>query len=184
MASRKSTAATKTRKRKRKISAEDFFNSVEPKPEYIKHLIECRCFLAQFRSWEEPPNHKFIVFSELDDHGDIKPSYAQCNNCGIIHKVGEVGNSITIKKEEMRSLETIKDISNDLPEWLSSLLDEYKCELHVYQEARFIYNNEMWGRFIVLSREREDELVIGKLCQILGKNLHKIEMFEIDESAV
>lgn len=178
--------ATKRKRKKapKKVSAEEFFSSIEPKPEYIKHLIECRCSLAQFRSLDNPPSHKFIVFSELDENADVKPSYAQCNNCGIIHKIVETGQSVTLKKEEMRSLETIGDIKNDLPEWLGNLLEQYKCELHIYQEARFIISRGLWGRFVVLSREREDDLVIGKLCQILGEKLHKIEMFEIDESAV
>lgn len=163
---------------------QEFLSSIEPKPEYIKHLIECRCLLPQFRNMDNPPNHKFVVFSELDEQANVKHSYAQCNNCGIIHKVTEVGESITLKKEELRTLPTIKEIAPQLPQWLSSLLESHDCELHTWQEAQFIFQNQMWGRFIVLAKEREDDLVIGKVCQILGRDLHKIENFERNEAPV
>lgn len=175
---------TKRKKKKSTPSAEDFFSSIPPTPEYVKHLVACRCSLPQFRSWEDPPNHKFVVFSELDEQADLKHSYAQCNNCGIIHKVLEVGKSITLKKEEMRSLTTIEDLEGQMAPWLAGLLKKHECELHVWQEAKFIYDHQLWGRFIILAKEREDDLVIGKLCQILGEDLHKIENFERDESPV
>lgn len=187
---KKKTTKTKT-KTKRKTKAEklkeqtdEFFSSVKPTPEYVKHLVECRCSLAHFREWDDPPNHKFIVFSELDSDANLKPSYAKCNNCSIIHKVQEVGQSFTIKKEEMRSLPTIEDLEGQMQSWITSLLRKHDCELHVWQEAKFIIDNKLWGRFIILAKEREDDVVIGKLCQILGKNLHKIESYEQDESWV
>jgi len=178
-------AAKKKRKTKKQKAAEEaaaFFSSVEPTPEYVKHLIECRCSLAQFRGWDNPPNHKFVVFSELEGLTGVKPSHAQCNNCGIIHRVVEVGESITLKKENLRTLTTVEDLEGQMPVWLTQLLKKNECELHVWQEAKFIMDHQLWGRFIVLSKEREDDMVIGKICQILGENLHKIESFERDES--
>jgi len=178
---KKRTTATTTKKL---ASAEEFFSSIQPTPEYVKHLIECRCSLPQFRSWDDPPSHKFVVFSVLNEQAEVMPSYAKCNNCGIIHRVKEVGVSITIKKEEMRSLTTIEDLETQVPKWLANILKSHDCDLHVWQEAKFIYDNELWGRFIVLSKDHEDEVVIGKLCQILGKTLHKIEVFDRDDAAV
>ena len=153
-----------------------FFNDVKPVPEYVKHLVECRCVLPQYK--EQGHNHKFIVFSELDEQGNVKPSYAQCNNCNIIHKVTEVGVSITLKREELKSLPRKEEIKNTIPDWLSGLLENYGCELHVWQEAAFIFVNELWGRYIILSKEQEDNLILGKICQILGTSLYKIENFE------
>ena len=164
------------------ITAEEFFASVKPVPEYIKHLVECRCELAQFRTMDSPPNHKFIVFSELDELGNVRHSYVQCNNCGIIHKVVEFNTSQTIKKESLMSMENIEDIKLELPDWLVVQLEKYDCDIHVWQEGRFIFKHELWGRFILLSKEREESTVFGKICQILGKELYKIEVFEQDEN--
>lgn len=182
------TAPVKKKKRgrppKKKKKEEEVEVVEQPKPEYVKHLVECRCILPQFKNMEDPPYHKFIVFSELDEKAQVKPSFAQCNNCGIIHKVTEVSVSVTLKKEELRSLETIDDIELQIPEKIANLLRKHECELHVWQEAKFILDHGLWGRFIVLSKEREGEMIIGKICQILGNNLVKIENFERDESPI
>jgi hypothetical protein len=164
------------------ITPNDFFSSIKPTPEYIKHLIECRCFLPQFLNLPNPIQHKFIVFSELDDYGNVKTSYAACNNCGLIHRIVEVETSIIIGKETMLSLQTIDDIKPSLPDWLIGILDKHQCsDLHTWQEAKFILENELWGRFVVLIKEKDKEMTTGKLIQILGKELYKVEIFERDD---
>ncbi len=171
-------------KEKPSLSAEEFFASIKPVPVYEKHLVECRCFLPQFKTWEEPPNHQFVVFSEIDQSGRVIPSYAQCNNCGIIHRVLEVGQSETLKKEAMNTLPDIDDYKPNLPDWLIKILEKYECELHVWQEAEFIYRNKQWGKFVVLAKEREDDTIIGKMLIILSENLHKIDIFEQDNPSI
>ena len=165
-------------------SSADFFNSIKPTPEYVKHLISCRCFLPQYKEMEIPPDHKFIVFSALNDQGEMNPHYAQCNNCGIIHKVFEVSTSKTLKKESMLTLPSVDDIKLGLPEWLVGLLELHDCDLHIYQEAEFILKHGLWGRFVVLAKERDEDMLLGKIVQILGKELYKVEAFERDESDV
>ena len=182
---KKKAPGRKKKKASPKITVEEFFASVETKPEYIKHLIECRCFLPQFKEMQpEPPNHKFVVFSELNEVGGVKVSYAQCNNCDIVHRVTEVGESITLKKESMRALPTVDDLKTILPPRLSGILSEYECDLHVFQEAKWIIENKAWGRFVVLAKDRDGDIVLGKVCQILGTDLLNVEVFERDESAV
>ena len=164
------------------LTPEEFFASIKPKPEYIKHLIECRCFLPQFSDMAQPPNHKFIVFSALDENGGVKQSYSQCNNCGVIHRVIEVGTSVTLKKESMMTLPTIDDIKTGLPDWLVGILEKNQCdELHTWQEAKFIIENELWGRFVVLAKERDGDMTNGKILQLLGNKLYKVEIFERDD---
>lgn len=167
-----------------KITPEEFFASIKPVPVYEKHLIECRCYLPQFKNWEEPPNHRFVVFSEIDEKGKIIPSYAQCNNCGITHRVLEVGQSETLKREILNSLPEIDDYKPSLPNWLVAILEKYECELHVWQEAEFIYRNEQWGKFVIIAKEREGDVVLGKLLRILGKNVHKIDTFEQNNPSI
>ena len=66
--------------------------------DFVKHLVQCKCILSIFKKMENPPIHKFVVFSEIDESGNIEPSFAQCTNCDLIHKVKEVGVSEILKK--------------------------------------------------------------------------------------
>jgi len=156
----------------------------EPKlfpPDGAKHIISCKCFLPQFKDLPSPPEHRFVVFSEFDEYQTVKASYAQCNNCGIIHKVIEIGKSIFIKKEDSTALESIDDITDQLPDWLKGLLQKYDCDLPTWQEARFIYHNQLWGRYVILVKEHMDDNIIGKALIILGERLHKVEAFERED---
>lgn len=164
------------------ITVEEFFASVQSKPEGMKHVISCKCFLPQFKDLTNPPEHRFVVFSELDEFANIKTSYAQCNNCGIIHKILEVGKSSILKKEDTKALENIDEVAEQLPDWTKAILQKYDCDLPTYQEARFILLNQIWGRFVVLTRDRAEENLIGKALIILGEKLHKIETFEREEN--
>lgn len=163
------------------MTAQEFFASVQPKPEGMKHVVTCKCFMPQFKDMANPPEHKFIVFSELDEFANVKTSFAQCNNCGIIHKVIEIGKTVILKKEETKALETIEEIGDQLPEWMKVILQKYDCDLPTYQEARFIFINQLWGRFVALTKDRAEENLIGKVLIILGEKLHRIETFEREE---
>lgn len=154
------------------------FVAPKKEPDYIKHLITCRCHLPQYEQMDPIPSHKFVVFSELDENDMFKHSYAQCNNCGIIHRVTELETSYTIKKESLMALPNIEDIKTTVPEWLIGILSQYQCELHVWQEAKFIIDNGLWGRFVVLTKERDSTIVFGKALHIIGTKLYKIENFE------
>ena len=53
----------------------------------VKHNIQCLCVLPQYRKTKDPPYHEFVVFSVIDDSDTVEEKYAQCNNCGAIHKI-------------------------------------------------------------------------------------------------
>jgi len=149
---------------------------------YIKHLIECKCIIKIFEDKVPPVFHKFIVFSEFEDEtGDMIPSFAQCNNCGVIHKVTEVSTSSILRKEEMKTIPSIEEIELELPAKVVSLLKSNDCDLHVWQEAKHILNHQLWGKFVVLSKEKEELVVRGKALAILGEGLFKIETFELTD---
>ena len=59
----------------------------------FKHLVQCHCVLPQFRRRPEPVFHLFVVFSVLGNDDKVEPKYAECNNCGAVHHVTEVGQS-------------------------------------------------------------------------------------------
>jgi hypothetical protein len=146
---------------------------------YIKHLIECKCILPQFKNIPNPPWHKFIVFSQLESDGMVKTSYAQCNNCKVVHRITEVGVSKILNKEVMMTIPTIEDIKTFLPTWLTNLLEKYECELPTWQEAKFIYENKIWGSPVVLVKEQDEDMVFGKYVLILGESLHKVEDYDL-----
>lgn len=147
----------------------------------IKHLIECNCILPQLREKNPPLFHSFVVFSIVSDDDSVKEKYAQCNNCGIIHRVYDICKSEILKKEEHVSVQSIVDISYSIPSDLSSILASYKCDLPSWEQAQFIYENEFWGNFVVIARESEGEKVSGKRLLIDGPKKFKIEPFDFVE---
>lgn len=149
--------------------------------EYIKHLVQCNCVLKQFELIEPPVFHRFVVFSVINEDVSIKPSYAKCNNCGGIHRVTEVGVSEKLRRESVPTIPDAEEIKTSLPEKLVGLLLKYNLELTTWQEIKFIYENEMWGRPVILQREQEGEERYGKYLVIVGKSLWKIDSFSTED---
>jgi hypothetical protein len=148
----------------------------------LKHLVTCRCVLPQLKRFDSPPPHQFVVFSVIDDNDVIRTKFAQCNNCGIIHKVVEVNRSEIMQgREDMRSIPKVDDIRLSLPQGLVSLLDQNDADLPTWEASQHAYDNEQWGSFVVLSTDEEDGLRQGKCVRILGKNIFKIETFTREE---
>lgn len=149
-----------------------------PTTDYVKHLIECNCVLPQFKNYNPPIWHRFVVFSVLSEDGSVVPSYAQCPNCGIIHRVLEVGKSVVMRKEELNSLLTEDEIAQSLPQQLTDMLRQYKVDYATWQQAKFILENELWGRTITLSKETVEGTVTGKVLILIGRTLFKIDQYE------
>lgn len=146
--------------------------------EYTKHLVECKCVLPQFKQVEPPKWHHFVVFSEIDETGSVIPSFAQCNNCGVVHRITEVGTSSILKRDDLTSLPNLDEIKSGLPEKLISVLEKYDVELPTYQEVAFIFEHKMWGRMVILTKENLEGLMVGKYLMIIGETLWKVSGFE------
>lgn len=159
--------------------------SLTGKREGVKHLIDCKCILPQYKNVHPPIFHKFIVFSEIiEPNADVVPSYVSCNNCGVIHRIIEINQSVILKKEESAAVPTIDDIKINLPEKLVGVLDKHDLSLATWQEVQFILEQKYWGRGIVLSKEKESDKTFGKYLMILGENLYKIDNFEREEGLI
>jgi hypothetical protein len=137
--------------------------------------------LPQFKHQDNAPQHQFVVFSVIEDDGTFRVHFAQCNNCGIVHKVIDVCKSKIVPKEEMGSLPTIDDIKVSLPSTLANLLEQNNVDLPTWEMAQFILENKQWGNFVVLSTDKEDGLRQGKYVRILGENTFKVETFVCEE---
>lgn len=145
--------------------------------EYVKHLITCKCFLPQFRHLPNAPFHKFIVFSDLDEAGLVEQSLVQCVNCGIVHKIKEVGKTEILKKEDASSILSIDEVKSGLSEGILNKFSGYDLDLHQWQEIAWILENKQWGRSVILTKDSVDGLTQGKYAQILGEGMIKISGF-------
>jgi hypothetical protein len=143
-----------------------------------KHLISCRCVLPQYKYVINSPSHKFIVFSIIDDDDRIKPKFAQCNNCGIIHKIVDICKSeIVPGKEAMTSIVGISDIKSSLSKNLVDILESNDVDLPTWEAVQFIIENKQWGNYVMLSTDHDDDMRTGKYIRILGESLLKVESF-------
>lgn len=149
----------------------------------LKHLVTCRCVLPQFKRREDPPQHQFVVFSVVQDDGTVTTKFAQCNNCGIIHKVTEINRSEVVSRESMGSLTTVDDMKLGMPAQLANALEAADVDVATWEHARYVWDNKLWGSFVVLSTDEEDGLRQGKYIQILGENMFKIDTFTREELA-
>jgi hypothetical protein len=141
----------------------------------IKHLIECRCILPQFRNNPTPIFHKFSVLSFIDDNDDIISKLEACNNCGVVHKVYNVCKS-TILTDNITAIVTIDDIKLSLPEKLVVIFESNDVEDKAdWELAKFIIENKLWGQKIILSREFIDDQVFVKTIKIIGETLYDVE---------
>jgi len=150
--------------------------------EGIKHLVQCHCVLPTLRRLPNPVYHSFVVFSVLDDGGNVIPKDAECTNCGVIHSVIDFCKSEITTKEKSSSIITVKDISLMIPTELSNVLASYECDIATWEQAHFIYSNQRWGERIVLTRQSEDGKVKGKTLTFEGSNKFKIESYDMTET--
>ena len=118
----------------------------------LKHLVECHCVLPQYRKQKDPPYHKFIVFTLLDDSDTVIPKHARCNNCGVIHNVIDICKSEILLGQEVGAVMTKEDCSMMLSKGITQVLDTYGCEVPDYEHALYILQNEKWDDFIIVNR--------------------------------
>lgn len=141
----------------------------------FKHLVRCRCVLPQFKANLNPPVHQFVVFSIIESDV-VRPKYAQCNNCGLIHKITEIGKSEILQgKENLSSIVSIDELKASLPTQLAAILENNNVDLPTWELAKFIYENKQWGNFVVLKRDNEDGINQIKYVIIVGETLFRVD---------
>ena len=147
----------------------------------IKHLIECQCILPQYKKREDPPFHRFVVFSMVEDSGAVVEKYSQCNNCGIVHRVFDICKSdISVGTESLNSMISKEDLKLMLPTNITEILDSYNCEVYDWEYAHFLINENKVGGRIIISREEIDGKAQGKMLVYKGSNSFTIEPFLTD----
>lgn len=152
----------------------------------IKHLLECHCVLAIYRTGiEEPQNHKFSVYSKIDKSDKVVPKYIKCNNCETVHYVYDLCRSeIKPGKDQSEITVSIDDLSLMLPERLASLLLKTKVDLSSWEHIVDILDEKRWGESVVLKRDIIEEKQHVKLIKILSNEKFKIENHIIEDIIV
>jgi len=147
----------------------------------VRHMIKCRCILKQFEKIDPPLFHQFLVFSVLEND-IIRPKIVQCQNCGIIHRIVDIGKSDIIEgREHMSSILTMDDVKASLSPRIVSILETHNADLAIYEHVAFIIENERWGDFVVLATDYDGADRHIKYVKIYGTNLAKIETFSRKE---
>ena len=149
----------------------------------IKHLIECHCYLAIYKSDSKiPPVHKFPVYSKLDSDDKIIKKVVKCNNCEALHEITEVGVSVLIPgKDQTKVTVNKKDLSFNLPQKIVEILYQYDCDISSWEHILDIIEEKRWGESVVLSREIINEKTNVKIIEILSDNNIRIKNETIDE---
>jgi hypothetical protein len=124
-----------------------------------------------------------VVFSIVNDDGTVVQKFAQCNNCGIVHKVTDICTSEIVAKETMTSIITIDDVRPSISQNLAVVLDKNNVDVATWEYVRFIIENKQWGSFVVLNSEVESGIRQGKYVQILSESMFKVDSFSREEYA-
>lgn len=138
----------------------------------VRHFVRCRCFLPRHHDF-----FQFPVFSIVDGN-DVKVKFAQCPNCGIVHRVHEIGKSTIMNgKEHMGSILTVSDVRLSVDQRLSTIMEQHEIDdVSAWEELKFIIDHERWGEFVVLSREREGNDVNVKILRILNRTMCVVDV--------
>jgi len=146
-----------------------------------RHSIRCNCILTQHMSRRDPPLFHFVAFSVVEDD-NVKPKIVQCPNCGVLHRILDIGKSkILTGKEESRSLVTFDDVKASVPPNLAKILEQHDLDMTQWEAARFIFENQRWGDHVVLSDESVDKVRYVKYVRILGNDLYRVDTQEFEE---
>ncbi len=144
----------------------------------FKHLVECHCVLPQYRDRDDVIYHQFVVFSEFDDDDNIIVKHVQCNNCGVIHRIVDVGKSeIVVGRDASAAVVSISDIKLSLPQNIINVLESYNVDLPTWEHAAWVLNNEKWGSMVNLASEEKSNNVEGKYLLISSPTSLKVEVF-------
>jgi hypothetical protein len=146
----------------------------------IKHLIECHCFLKIFN--KKQINHKFPVYSKLDEQGNVVPRLAKCNNCEAMHYVTDVCKSeLRPGKEDVQTILDKEDITMMLPDKIANVLIKNNADVSDFEHSLDIIENEAWGSVVVVKRSIVGENEQVKAMEILSENRIKIYNKDINK---
>ena len=150
----------------------------------IKHLVECRCILPTLKDRDNPPFHKFVVFSIVDKNDNVKEKMVSCNNCDINHLINDLCGSKIMTAEGTVATLTREDIGMMLPESVVSVLETYEKTLPDYEHINFMINQNKVEDFLVLTSDISDNKKVGKILRYKGGGRFIIEPYSTSDIVV
>lgn len=144
--------------------------------DFLIHQIDCSCILQV----KGDPRFRFKVFSVLEND-KVQQKFVSCPNCGVTHKIVEIGKSNIIRsKEDLKSIIKIDDIKKSLNQRFIDVLEENNCDLTVWEQVKFIIENEMWGKHVHISFDYVDDVNIIKIMKIISSTIFTIDNLEFE----
>ena len=155
----------------------------------IKHLIECHCTLKIYEARSDIQDHlfhKFPVYSQVDDKGNIVEKIVQCNNCNTMHRVYDYCKSELVNsgKDELTTSIDIEDIKIQLSNKISNILTKYNADISTWEHVLDICDKEVWGSKVVITRELIDQKYHVKILTLESENKVKIQSKIIEDEIV
>ena len=144
-------------------------------------MVPCHCVLSQFKSDPNPPVHQFVVFSVLGDDNVLKVKLAQCNNCGVAHRVTDICKSeILGGREDLSSILSLDDLKMGLPEQLIAILERHDADYSTWEQAKWILESQRWGERVILSNDVIEGVRQTKVLTIIGTSMFQLNSYTSD----
>lgn len=151
----------------------------------IKHLVECHCYLAIYKKSSKIINHKFPVYSKLDDDGKIIPKNAKCNNCEALHRVYDVCKSeLKAGKDQSSVTLTIDDLMVMMPQNISNFLISNNVDISTWEHIKDIIDEKRWGEPVIIKRDIIDEKQQIKYIELDSKLTIKINLETLEDTFI
>jgi hypothetical protein len=142
--------------------------------EGVRHLIECHCVLPQFKNTTPTVYHKFVVFSIIEDDV-VQKKLAQCNNCGIIHKVTDFCKSeIVHGAEESSSIRQIDDVKLGLPGRLVDFLVQQSLDISTWEWIEYLLDHKLEYE-VVIKKDQKGDLTNLKILHLKEDGSFKVK---------
>ena len=151
----------------------------------IKHLIECHCYLAIYKKHHNPVNHKFPVYSKVDEDGVVVKKNVKCNNCDAFHFVYDLCKSeIKAGKDQSNLIITKDDLSTMLPKHIVNFLSLNNCDISTWEHVKDIIDEKRWNEQVVIKRDVIDEKQQIKYITLDNNKNIKVSLAVIDDIVI
>tara|TARA_Y100000992_G_C21065909_1_gene396406 strand:- start:11 stop:484 length:474 start_codon:yes stop_codon:yes gene_type:complete len=146
----------------------------------IKHLLECHCYLSIFKGKNKILNHRFPVYSKIDEFGNIVPKLVKCNNCETLFYVKDINDyELKAGKEDTKIILSKEEIMMSLPVNLREILIKFNCDISDFEHALDVVEEKRWGEELILKRE-----IINEVTHVKVLEINSIKDFKIKNEVI
>lgn len=151
----------------------------------VKHLINCHCILAIFKNNQKIINHRFPVYSKVDETGKPFEKIVKCNNCDTLHLIkGICQSEILPGKDQTQVVMTKEEIGFMLSEKINNILNKVDADISTWEHVLDIVEEKRWGECVVIKRDIIDEKQQIKIVQFISEDKIKIMNETINDTII